>query len=125
MELQIEKDDPKFTRPAQSSLYRPEVALAFFKAYGTPESVAAGKPVFVENEGSANIFSEGPKMYLLVDGEVALTVDKKPIGAVAKGEIFGEMASISHLPRSATATAKSACSLIAMSEKQFQGASSR
>ena len=61
-------------------------------------------------------------MYLLLDGEVTLSINKKVIGTVGKGEIFGEMASISHLPRSATAVAKTACSVMALDEKQFQNA---
>lgn len=126
MELEIEKEGPKGAKPgvapARNSLYQPEVALQFFKAYGRPESIAAGKTIFAENEGAANVFSAGSRMYLLLDGEVALSVGKQPIGAVAKGEIFGEMASISHLPRSATAVAKTACNVIALDEKQFLGA---
>ena len=123
MELEMDKEGSKGAKPgvapARNPLYQPAVALQFFKTYGQPESVAAGKTIFVENEGAANIFSAGSKMYLLLDGEVELSVGNKPIGTVSKGEIFGEMASISHLPRSATAMAKSACNVIALDEKQF------
>jgi CRP/FNR family cyclic AMP-dependent transcriptional regulator len=123
MELEIQKEEgPKSGKPAMSSAYKPEVALQFFKAFGKPEAVAAGKTVFVENEGAANVFSAGSRMYFLLDGLVELSIAKKPIGSVAKGEIFGEMASITHLPRSATATAKTACQVIALDEKQFVGA---
>lgn len=124
MELEIEgqKEDPKFARPAQSGLYRPEVALDFFKSAGKAEKVPAGKAIFVEAEGKASIFSEGSRMYLLVDGEVELSVGKKPIGKVAKGEVFGEMASITQLPRTATATARTPCLVVSLNEKQFQEA---
>ena len=47
---------------------------------------------------------------------------KKPIGSVARGEVCGEMASITQLPRTATATAKTPCTLISLNEKQFQDA---
>lgn len=124
MELEMEKDkgDPRAAKPAAaaSKLYRPEVALAFFKSAGKPEKFAAGKPIFVENEGKANIFSEGSRMYLLLDGEVVLSAGKKPIGSVAKGEVFGEMAPITQLPRTATAVAKTPCTVISLNEKQFQ-----
>jgi len=120
MELEIEKEGPKSSRPAVSKLYQPAVALAFFRSAGKPEDVAAGKVIFAENEGVANVFSEGARMYLLLDGEVTLSVAGKPIGNVIKGEVFGEMAPISQLPRSATATAKTACKVISLNDKQFQ-----
>jgi CRP/FNR family cyclic AMP-dependent transcriptional regulator len=120
VELEMEKEGPKSARPVQSKLYQPAVALAFFQSAGKPEDVAAGKVIFSENEGVANVFSEGARMYLLLDGEVTLSVAGKPIGNVVKGEVFGEMASISQLPRTATATAKTACKVISLNEKQFQ-----
>lgn len=126
MELEMDKEGPKGGKPGaapvRSSLYQPAVALDFFKAFGKAESVAAGKAIFLENEGAANVFSAGSKMYLLLEGEVALSINKKDIGAVAMGETFGEMASISHLPRSATAVARTACKVIALDEKQFLAA---
>lgn len=131
MELEMEKqdpkiakpkEDPKFARPAQSKLYQPAVALEFFKSAGRPEKVAPGKPIFVENEGAAGAIAEGARMYLLLDGEVFLSVKKKVIGIVGKGEVFGELASITQLPRTATAVAKTACSVITLNEKQFQKA---
>ena len=125
MEIELEKDEkggPKQAKPAQVALYKPEVALAFFKSTGKPESFAQGKTIFVEDERSGGVFSGGTRMYLLLDGEVTLTVKKKAIGAVGKGEIFGEMASISQLPRTATATARTACSVISLDEKEFNAA---
>jgi CRP/FNR family transcriptional regulator, cyclic AMP receptor protein len=123
MELEIEKEGPKGARPGaapgRSPLYQPAVALQFFTSHGVAEDIAAGKEIFVENEGAANIFSAGSKMYLLLEGDVDLTVTKKPIGSVGKGEIFGEMASISHLPRSATAVARTACKVLALDENRF------
>ena len=131
MELEIQKDGedpkkekeaPKFVSPAPKVLYEPAVAMEFFKSVGKTERFDAGKSIFVENEGTANVFAEGTRMYLLLDGEVTLSVNKKVIGAVAKGEIFGEMASITQMPRSATAVAKTACDVMSLDEKQFQSA---
>lgn len=124
MELEGEKDDLKQVaqpaRPAQSKLYQPAVALAFFKSAGKAGVFRPGKPIFVEGQGAASVFSEGPRMYLLLDGEVTLSVRKKVIGTVGKGEVFGELASISQLPRTATAVAKTACKVFSLNEKQFQ-----
>ena len=60
------------------------------------------------------------KMYLLVEGEVGLIRGKKVLDVVKAGEIFGEMAAISRLPRSATAAAKTACRALSLDVKQFQ-----
>ncbi|MBI1965148.1 MAG: cyclic nucleotide-binding domain-containing protein [Betaproteobacteria bacterium] len=125
MKIELEKDegkDPKPARPASGALYQPAVALEFFKSAGKAESIAQGKSIFVEDERSGGMFSGGTRMYLLLEGEVELSVRKKVIGAVGKGEIFGEMASISQLPRTATATARTACSVISLDEKQFSNA---
>lgn len=130
MELEMEKgpqdakgkEAPKLARPEPSKIYKPEVALAFFKAAGQMEKFASGKPIFAENEHKSGAFSEGSRMYMLLDGQVELSARKKPIGAVAKGEIFGEMAPLTQAPRSATAVAKTACTVISLNEKQFQAA---
>lgn len=115
-------EDLNFARPSYNSIYDPAIALAFFKAAGTEESVARGGTFFSENEKSGGMFSKGAKMYLLVEGEVGLTVKNKSIGKVEQGQIFGEMASISQSPRSATAVAKTSCRVISMDEKQVQKA---
>jgi len=112
--------DLDFATGPRKEIYDPAVALAFFKIAGTVESIAQGKPFFVENEKSGGFFSKGAKMYLLLDGEVSLAVKNKVIGTVSKGQIFGEMASIGQMARSATAIAKSNCRVISLDEKQFQ-----
>jgi CRP-like cAMP-binding protein len=122
MELEIVKDDPKYIGPAKSPLYQPAVALEFFKSVGKTESFAAGKPVFVEDEKSGGMVLEGARMFLLLEGEVTLSLGKKVICAIGKGEIFGEMASILQLPRTATAMARTTCSAISLDAKQFQAA---
>jgi len=118
----MEQEDTKSGKPAKTHFYQSAIALEFFKSAGKTEKIAPGKPIFVENEGTAGIFSNGARMYMLLAGEVTLTVNKKVIGTVSEGEVFGEMASISHLPRTATATAKTACSVISLDDKQFQRA---
>jgi CRP-like cAMP-binding protein len=122
MELKIEKDEPNYAAPAKSPLYQPAVAMEFFKSVGKTESFAPGKPVFVEDEKSGGMVLEGARMFLLLEGEVTLSVGKKVIATIGKGEIFGEMSSILQLPRSATAVARTACSAISLDEKQFQAA---
>jgi CRP-like cAMP-binding protein len=99
--------------------YIPGVALEFFKAAGKPEKVPAGETFFTENQKARPLLFMRDKMFLLLDGEVDLVAGRKVIGTVKKGQIFGEMASITHAPRTASAVAKTACRVIALDDKQF------
>lgn len=101
--------------------YDPAVALQFFKAAGTPATIAEGEKIFAENERAIPLIRRH-KMYLLLKGEVGLMAGRKPIGRVRPGEIFGEMAIVSNAPRSASAVAKSACRVIALDDHAFQTA---
>ena len=113
MEPEVEKN---------KSIYQPAVALGFFKAAGKVEKFEQSKTIFSENESGDSVFSGGNRMYFLGDGEVSLIAGKKVIGTVRKGEIFGEMAAISQLPRTATAVAKTPCTVVSLNDKQFQAA---
>jgi CRP-like cAMP-binding protein len=106
----------------QAPIYIPAIARAFFESAGKEESVAAGTVFFAENEKASRILLKRDKMYLLVEGDVALSAKGKPLGAVKVGHIFGEMAAISDSPRSATAVARSACRVISLDDKQFYSA---
>jgi CRP-like cAMP-binding protein len=106
-------------KPWAETIYRPAAALEFFKAAGKPEKAPAGTAFFAENEKARPYLFMRDKMYLLLDGSVELVARRKVIGNIAKGQIFGEMASITHAPRSATAVAKTACKVIALDDRQF------
>jgi CRP-like cAMP-binding protein len=108
--------------PAKTSIYDPAMAMEFFSSAGKPETVARGTTIFAENEKGSRLLLRRDKMYLLLDGEVDLTAKNKVIGKVGKGEIFGEMASISEMPRSATAVANMPCRVIALDDGQFKAA---
>lgn len=114
-------EDLDFTRPSESPVYDPAAAKAFFEAAGKPESIEVGKTFFVERQGGG-FFGSDDRMYLLLEGAVALTLGNKSLDAVKPGEIFGELATITDSKRSATATAKIACKVIALDGKQFQKA---
>src|SRR5690606_26497039 len=125
----LRMDDLDFSKPAgpqrtapppPKSVYDPAMALEFFRAGGKPEAVPAGTRFFEENEKAG--FLRRDKVYLLIEGDVALSANGKPLGAVKAGEIFGEMAAVSDSPRTATATARTACRVIALDEREFQKA---
>ncbi len=111
---------PKPVAPAPVPIYNAAMAMEFFRAGGKPESVPAGTKFFEENEKAG--FLKRDKMYLVLEGEVALMANGKPVGLVRIGEIFGEMAAISDAPRTATALARTACRVIALDDKEFQKA---
>jgi len=117
-----ELDFTKPVEPAKPSIYDPAMATEFFSSVGKTETVAQGATIFAENEKSSRLLLRRDKMYLLLDGEVNLIAKNKVIAKVGKGEIFGELASISDMPRSATAVANLPCRLIGLDDGQFQGA---
>jgi CRP-like cAMP-binding protein len=122
-DLDFSKRSPaKAPEPAKTSIYDPHLAEQFFKLGGMPETVPEGKIIFEENEKGSRLLLKRDKMYLLLEGEVNLVAKKKLLGTVQKGEIFGEMASISQTPRSATAIAKRACRVIGLDNKEFESA---
>jgi CRP-like cAMP-binding protein len=107
---------------AQSPLYQPAVALEFFRSAATMEEKPAGKPFFSESEKAGGLFSKSARMYLLLEGEIGLMIHNKFFGVVKPGNIFGELAVIAGLPRSATAMAKINCRVLSLDEKQFHAA---
>lgn len=73
-------------------------------------------------DDDAVVFREGDvgeAMYVVVEGEVILSVRGHDIERLAPGELFGEMALIDAEARSATATAKNGCKLARIDEHRF------
>ena len=69
------------------------------------------------------IFSEGDKaevMYVILSGDIELTLHGEPLGAEGEGGIIGEMAMINGSPRSATATTLSKVKLARVNRDQFR-----
>lgn len=106
----------------QSPHYEPALAQDFFRAAGTQEEKPAGQSFFAENEKTGGLFAKGARMYLLLDGEIGLKIRDKVLGVVKPGEVFGELAVIAGLPRSATATATANCRVLSLDAKQFNAA---
>jgi CRP/FNR family transcriptional regulator, cyclic AMP receptor protein len=76
----------------------------------------------IKFEAGQSIFHEGDagdNMYVVVEGEVDLTIQGKLVETVKEGGILGEMALIEHQPRTASATARTDCRLVAVGEKRF------
>jgi len=106
--------------PPPPPVYNAAMAMDFFKTAGKPESFEAGATLFAEDE-KGGLF-KSPKMYVLIVGEIEMIAQNQVIGSVRAGETFGEMAVIAQAPRTATARAKTQCTVIGLDEKQYQSA---
>ncbi|TVQ36187.1 MAG: Crp/Fnr family transcriptional regulator [Spirochaetaceae bacterium] len=86
-----------------------------FEKYG--QTIAAGKQIFREGE-------DGDKMYIIQDGAVRIsrTIDGKEhvLAELTKGDFFGEMAIVSRIKRTATATTIEPAHLLAFDRAGFQ-----
>jgi len=106
--------------PPPPPVYNAALAMEFFKSAGKPESFAPGATIFKEDDKGGGLFGKSDKMYVLILGEIEMIAQDKVIGTVRAGETFGEMAVIAQAPRTATARAKTACTVIGLDDKQFQ-----
>lgn len=107
---------------APAGPYDPKVVLEVFRSEGRPAEFGAGQKIFAENETKAGLFSRSDRMYLLLEGEIALSTGTALVSTVRPGEIFGELASITRMPRTATATATRPSRVISMDSGQFEHA---
>lgn len=87
--------------------------LTQFRNDGESRTFAPGDNIFVEGD-------EGRSMYVVLEGTVRLSVTGRTLEKVVSGGIFGEMALIDAAPRSATATAVSACTLAPVGAERFK-----
>ena len=88
------------------------VKLNMFAAEENPRACQAGETIF-------RAYDMGAEMYVVLEGEVELTIDSRVVETLGPGEPFGEMALIDQEPRTATAVAKTDCKLAVIPEKRF------
>jgi CRP/FNR family cyclic AMP-dependent transcriptional regulator len=77
----------------------------------------------VEFESGAVIFTEGDPadvLFVILSGEVELTLRGASLGVEGKGNIIGEMAMLEAAPRRSTAVARSPVRLAKLERDQFQ-----
>jgi CRP/FNR family transcriptional regulator, cyclic AMP receptor protein len=83
-----------------------------FEKEVTPLSFSAGSVIFAEGQ-------RRDSMYVIQSGEVELKVRDKTVEVVGTDGFFGEMALVDQSPRSATAIARTDCTVIPINEKHF------
>lgn len=113
---------PEKPAPQELVALDPAAALEFFRSHGKEQAIEAGEIIFAENQKSHSFLLQRSKMYLLLEGTIDLSVKDQVIGTVYGGEIFGEMASLTQMPRTATASAATDCRVIALDDRQFRNA---
>lgn len=64
--------------------------------------------------------NEGSHMYVVMDGEVSISLKNRVIARALPGEIVGEMALINSEIRSATVTATTDCTLAVIDQGSFE-----
>ena len=89
---------------------------------GTAIEHIAGRLVPLRIEPGTVIVREGDagdRFYVIVEGEVEVTAEGKPISTLAPGGYFGEIALLKDVPRTATVTAKTPVVLYALEREDF------
>jgi CRP-like cAMP-binding protein len=102
-------------KQADKSSYDPDIARTFFLNHGKPATLRKDGVLFSEQ-------TPGDRMYFVLRGELALTINGKSLDVVREGEIVGEMSIISGAPRTATAVARADTMLISMEGSAFKEA---
>src|SRR5438046_1361764 len=100
-------------------------SVAVFWFAVKPQSIAKATTIFSENRKGMPLLLMPNRIYLLLEGEVGVVVKGEPIATIRAGEVFGEMASMGQMPRSASAVAKSDCRVVGLDDRQFRAALGR
>lgn len=87
--------------------------LEVFKDSPDQVSFPAGSVIFDEG-------TEGHVMYVVVEGEVEISLHDKTLAIATPGAIVGEMALINAEMRSATATSRTGCLLAPIDQASFE-----
>ncbi len=103
---------PPLLSPPSPLRLTPEERALYFSEEGRV-LMPAGTVLMREGE-------PGDEMFVLLEGQLAITVQGRHIDTLGPGMILGEMAMVDDRPRSATATATTASSLIRLDRDGFQ-----
>ena len=86
--------------------------LNLFRQSKDVETFSAGQTIF--GTGDA-----GELMYVVIEGEVAVSLAGAVIETIGPGGLLGELSLVDHSPRSADAVAKTDCVVAPVGERRF------
>lgn len=110
--------NPSNQGKSDNTTYDANTALEFFKRSGKTVSVKQGEKIFAYGDkGGFFSFLQTDKTYLLVEGSITIQTASGQVINLEQGNIFGEYTP--YACSNATATADTACKLLALSEKQL------
>lgn len=98
--------------PEQASAQLSPAERQLFEESPDREYFPAGTVLMHEGE-------PGTRMFVLVDGEIAITYQGRPLDHLYPGTIVGEMAMVDDRPRSATAIAATDCCAVPIDRARF------
>ncbi len=87
-------------------------SIEAFKHDPSALQLGAGQTVF--EEGAA-----GNEMYVVVAGEVELRLGDRLLDVAGPGQMFGEMALVDHVTRSASAITRTAATIVPVDRRRF------
>jgi len=79
----------------------------------------AEEVVYPEGEVIIREGDHGEEMFLIVEGEIEIHRESKPLAVLKSHDYFGEMSILDNEPRSATATARADCLLLRIRQSDF------
>jgi CRP-like cAMP-binding protein len=79
----------------------------------------AEEVVYPEGEVIIREGDHGEEMFLIVEGEIEIHRESKPLAVLKSHDNFGEMSILDNEPRSATATARADCLLLRIRQSDF------
>ncbi len=88
------------------------VTIDLFKKEDNYDTFTAGQIIFTEGD-------QPTLMYVVVEGEVVLSVKGNEVEKLGPGGVLGEMAMIDSVSRSATAVARTDCRLVPVDHRRF------
>lgn len=104
---------PARARRAAFRQTQPMNLLEIFTDTSDLEAYPAGTPIIEQG-------TTGETMYVVVEGEVNITLKGRELAIARPGEIVGEMSLLSAQPRSATVTALTDCRLAPIDQANFK-----